>query len=83
MPFATAEQHTFQRCHICIVSAPGCRDMLIGGYLVIGRVKVHPAAIGHEYAELGVRLVSANQPFPALGWKGFQITADITRRQTL
>jgi len=79
---ATAGHDPRQWRHVAIVSSPSQRDMFFLGHAVVGRIEFRPASAGYVYRQPGVRRIGSDQAGLARRRQGFQIAADVARRQS-
>ena len=80
--FAAAENDTSQWADVAVVAAPGEGDVTSSGEHIVRGVNVDPAEAVTVERELGVRGIGACETWPPGGRLGFDVAADITRRQT-
>ena len=76
---AAAEDHAAQWRDIKIIAAECRHDMLAAGHAVVGGVEFHPAFLGAEEGDPGVRRVGAHQLLLARLGQSLDIARDIFR----
>src|SRR4051794_17183014 len=78
---ASANRDAADGADVAEIAAPADGDVAVAGEEVVGRVGIDPAELGAPDGEPRVRGVGAGEPHFAGGWNGFQIPADVARRQ--
>src|SRR5690242_14102511 len=77
-----ADDDALDRGHIAVIAAPGERDVLERGNLVVCRIDVNPAVVRRIGREPGVRRVGPDEPRLAGRRTRYEIAAHITGRQS-